>query len=152
MRIAYHGAAEAKARVGQSLASIVLPRLPPWPSIAPDIDSELSEAENRESDTDSTTTSTCTSGDREVKSLMSVLRCPPLSVISRKRKLRANHPPTGKKRTCSRPCRGPSDPKSITPVQRVKEHPGESLSDELFVTCVVSWCFTVIISVYVRLL
>ena len=29
-------------------------------SVAPDIDSELSEAENRESDTDSTTTSTCT--------------------------------------------------------------------------------------------
>ena len=38
-------------------------------SVAPDIDSELSEAENRESDTDSTTTSTCTSGDRRVKSL-----------------------------------------------------------------------------------
>ena len=63
-----------------------------------------------------------------MKSLMSVLRCPPLSVISRKRKLRANHPPTGKKRSCSRPCRGLSDPKSITPVQRLKEHPGESLS------------------------
>ena len=94
------GLQRRKARVGQSLASTVLPRLPPCmadsSSVAPDIDSELSEAENRESDTDSTTTSTCTSGDRGVKSLMSVLRCPPLSVISRKRKLRANHPPTGK--------------------------------------------------------
>ena len=94
-------------------------------SVAPDIDSELNEAENRESDTDSTITSTCTLGDRGVKSLMSVLRCPPLSVMTRKRKLRANHPPTGKKRSCSRPCRGLSDPKSITPAQRVKEHPGE---------------------------
>ena len=38
--------------------STVLPRLPPCmadsSSVAPDIDSELSEAENRESDTDST--------------------------------------------------------------------------------------------------
>ena len=61
------GLQRRKARVGQSLASTVLPRLPPCmadsSSVAPDIDSELSEAENRESNTDSTTTSTCTSGD-----------------------------------------------------------------------------------------
>ena len=118
-------------------------------SVAPDIDSELNEAENRESDTDSTTTSTCTSGDRGVKSLMSVLRCPPLSVISRKRKLRANHPLTGKKRSCSRPCRGLSDPKSIIPPHRMKEHSGESLSlsnGKLFCgACCEMLCFTVYI-------
>ena len=60
----------------------------------------------------------------EVKSLLSVLRCPKAAEISRKRKVRAN-PPRGKKRSCSRSL---CDPKSITPVQRVKEHPSEALS------------------------
>ena len=44
--------------------------------VAPDNDSELSEAENRDSDTDSTTTSMCILVDGGVKSLLSVLRCP----------------------------------------------------------------------------
>ena len=47
------GLQRRKARVGQSLASTVLPRLPQCmadsSSVAPDIDSELSEAEIRES-------------------------------------------------------------------------------------------------------
>ncbi len=65
------------------------------------------------------------SGDPgKVKSLKSVLRCPQLSALSRKRKVRTN-PPTGRKRSCSR---GISHPKSVTPAQRVKEHPGEDLS------------------------
>ena len=47
--------------------------------VAPDNDNELSEDENRDSDTDSNTTSMCISVDGGVKSLLSVLRCPPLS-------------------------------------------------------------------------
>ena len=61
------------------------------------------------------------SGSSEVRSLVSVLRCPKSAEISRKR---AN-PPTGKKRSCSRSL---CDPKSITPAQRVKKHPSEALS------------------------
>ena len=41
--------------------------------------------------------------------------------IARKRKVRTNPPPSkGKGRSCSR---GHCDPKSVTPAQRVKEHP-----------------------------
>ena len=48
--------------------------------VAPDNDNELSEDENRDSDMDSTITSMCISVDGGVKSLLSVLRCPPLSL------------------------------------------------------------------------
>ena len=66
-------------------------------SVAPDIDSELSEAEIRESQTRIVLLLVRVLREIEGEvAIMSVLRCPPLSVISRKRKLRANHPPTGK--------------------------------------------------------
>ena len=61
-------------------------------------------------------------GVNEIKLLMSVLRCPQVSSISRKGKQRTD-PPTGKRSGCRR---GFSDPTSVTPAQHVKEHPGEA--------------------------
>ena len=54
-------------------------------------------------------------------SLLSVLKAPDLSELSRKRKVMTN-PPTGKKRAHSS-CQ--SNPKGIKPQQRVKEYPAE---------------------------
>lgn len=67
-------------------------------------------------------------------SILDRLRAPKRADISRKRKLRTNLPPVGKRRstTCSL-----SDPKSTTPLQCVKEFPDESLttsSGKLFCT------------------
>ena len=60
------------------------------------------------------------SGNSSV-SLLSVLKAPNMSELSRKRKVMKN-PPTGKRRARSS-C--PSNPKGIKPQQRVKEYPTE---------------------------
>ena len=60
------------------------------------------------------------SGNSSV-SLLSVLKAPNMSELSRKRKVTKN-PPTGKRRARSS-C--PSNPKGIKPQQRVKEYPTE---------------------------
>ena len=79
---------------------------------------DRSDAENSSEESDSDTTEAA-----RARSLMTVLRCAQPAAISRKRKVR-NNPPTGEKRSCRRSL---SDPKSVTPSQRVKEHPGETL-------------------------
>ena len=60
-------------------------------------------------------------------SLLSVLRCPKPSELSRKRKTQKNPPPPLGKCRATRG-HGTFDPKSVSPVQRVQEYPGESLS------------------------
>ena len=57
-------------------------------------------------------------GNSEVVSLMDRLRAPTKSDLTRKRKI-ATNPPKGK-----RTCRGgaTTDPKGVTPAQRLKEH------------------------------
>ena len=68
----------------------------------------------------SSSSSTISDSSTTAKSLMDSLRTPTASELSRKRKIDCNKPPKGKKRsrgTCS------SDPKFITPEQRVKQHP-----------------------------
>ena len=70
----------------------------------------------------SSSSSTISDSSTTAKSLMDSLRTPTASELSRKRKIDCNKPPKGKKRsrgTCS------SDPKFITPEQRVKQHPKE---------------------------
>ena len=63
-----------------------------------------------------------------VNSLLSRLHRPTSSELSRKRKVDQNPPPKGKKRS-----RGASasDPKSVTPSQRVKQYTGEAASQAL---------------------
>lgn len=63
--------------------------------------------------------------DRSVVSLMDRLRTPMPADIARSRKVMKNDPPKGKRR-----CKGrhASDPKGVTPSQRVREFPKESLS------------------------
>ena len=60
----------------------------------------------------------------EVVSLLDRLKSPTPADISRKRKIKKNAPPKGKRR-----CRGSllSDPKGVTPFQRVREFSEESL-------------------------
>ncbi len=58
-------------------------------------------------------------------SLFDRLKAPTPSHLSRKRKVRSNPPPTGKRRNFAR---GHNDPKSVTPLQRIKEFPGEELA------------------------
>ena len=73
----------------------------------------------------SSSSSTISDSSTTAKSLMDSLRTPTASELSRKRKIDCNKPPKGKKRsrgTCS------SDPKFITPEQRVKQHPKECFS------------------------
>ena len=63
-------------------------------------------------------------------SLLSTLHCPTASELARKRKV--NKPPTGQKRSKGRTV---GDPKSVSPNQRVREYPNESLkvsSNSLF--------------------
>ena len=59
--------------------------------------------------------------------LLSKLRCPRTSELTRKRKVVRNYPP-GKRRSSTSSVRGASDPKSVTPSQRVTEFPNENLS------------------------
>ena len=73
----------------------------------------------------SSSSSTISDSSTTAKSLMDSLRTPTASELSRKWKIDCNKPPKGKKRsrgTCS------SDPKFITPEQRVKQHPKECFS------------------------
>ena len=60
-----------------------------------------------------------------VVSLLDRLKAPTPSDLARKRKIACNPPPKGKKRSCGR---GANNPKSVTPIQRVKEHPDECLT------------------------
>ena len=57
-------------------------------------------------------------------SLLEKLQCPKPSKLARKRKVQQNSSPKGKRRACGH---GTFDPKSVTPAQRVKEFPEESL-------------------------
>ena len=58
------------------------------------------------------------SGQDSTRSLVEALKSPTPASIGRKRAVRTNYPPTGKKR-----CQGAtaSDPKKITPAQRACE-------------------------------
>jgi hypothetical protein len=53
-----------------------------------------------------------------------ILKCPKNSEIARKRKVLLNPPPKGKRRSRGH---GTFDPKSVTPMQRVKEFSDENL-------------------------
>ena len=70
-------------------------------------------------------TSTSTSTSSSTVSLLDRLRSPLPSELSRKRKVHTNPPPKGKRRSASR---GYCDPKSVSPLQRVREFPGEELT------------------------
>ena len=59
-------------------------------------------------------------------SLLDKLRSPRQSELARKRKVRCNHPPAGKRHRVSSKV-GAFDPKSVTPSHRVREFPGENL-------------------------
>ena len=60
-------------------------------------------------------------------SLLDRLRSPRESELARKRKVRCNHPPAGKRQRVSSKV-SPFDPKSVTPSRRVKEFPGTNLT------------------------
>ena len=66
-------------------------------------------------------------GPRAVGSLLDKLKSPTPSVLARKRAVSVNPPPKGK-RTCRGSPASPSEPKSVSPIQRVKENPDQSLS------------------------
>ena len=87
-----------------------------------DIDAGLSES--GESSLSTATLSSRNDTSSSVSSLMSVLKAPKLSNLSRKRAVLRN-PPRGKRR-----CRGSSvhDPTNIKPMQRVNEYPNEALT------------------------
>ncbi len=79
-----------------------------------DISANVNESmESGESSTDS------------ARSMLDVLKAPTPADIARKRQIKHNPPPRGKRR-----CQGSStsDPKGVTPSQRVKEFPKEPLS------------------------
>ena len=67
----------------------------------------------------------CEDREKKVASLLDRLKCPTPADIARSRKIRKNQPPRGK-----RTCRGAlgSDPKGVSPNQRVKEFPTEPLT------------------------
>ena len=82
---------------------------------------QLSSGSENEEDAD-----TSNSQSQVVVSLLDRLRAPTLSDPSRKRKVQSN-PPVGKKRS-KKGGNSVFAPKSITPYDRVKEHPGECLT------------------------
>ena len=93
--------------------------------VSAEIDSEESSFDNDEQETteerDTTTTSEASSST--VVSLLERLRVPKKSELTRKRKIFANpsrEPGMRKKRPCCS-----SNPKSVTPAQRVREFPNE---------------------------
>ena len=111
------------AMMASTRATVVDDSTPSTSSVAVETENtetldDRSDAENSSEESDSDTTEAA-----RARSLMTVLRCAQPAAISRKRKVR-NNPPTGKKRSCRRSL---SDSKSVTPSQRVKEHPGETL-------------------------
>ena len=65
-----------------------------------------------------------TSSSSSGPSLLDKLRAPRLSTLTRIRKIHCNTPPLGKKKSRGRSA---SDPKSVTPAQRVKEFDGEHI-------------------------
>ena len=73
---------------------------------------------------DSTSSSESEDGDREVTSILDMLKVPKVSVQNRKQKVLSN-PGRGKRR-CSSSSTS-SEPKRVTPQQRIKEFPGEQL-------------------------
>ena len=95
-------------------------------------DVTLGDDTHRSEDTDSwaapeksSSSSKSSDASTKARSLMECLHRPTASELSRKRKIDCNQPPKGKKRSrglCS------SDPKSITPQHRVKQHPKECFS------------------------
>ena len=87
--------------------------------------------------TDASTSSVCLEGSAEssssdyeegstAASLLDVLRAPKTSELNRKRKVLSNRGTRGRRRKTSSSTS--SEPKSITPQQRVKEYPGEYLT------------------------
>lgn len=100
-----------------------------WPATPKSTTSEASTVTSGSismpSTTDSTSASSSSAVSSGVNSLLSRLHRPTSSELSRKRKVDRNPPPKGKK-----PSRGASasDPKSVTPSQRVKQYTGENLT------------------------
>jgi len=80
--------------------------------------SSLSSSETGTEATEHESTSSCVS-------LLDRLRSPKLSEFACKRKVDHNPPPKGERRSHGRATIGP---KSVTPSQRVSEHPGEFLT------------------------
>ena len=72
----------------------------------------------------SSTQSTVPTSSSESENILSRLRSPKDSEISRKRKIQLNPPPKGKRRSRGH---GTFDPKSVTPLQRVKDFPEQNL-------------------------
>ena len=61
----------------------------------------------------------------QLRSILDVLKSPPASTLARKRAVRSNPPPVGAKK--SRGVALKSDPKSVSPSDRVKDFPNECL-------------------------
>ena len=73
----------------------------------------------------STSSADSASAPTPAVSLLDRLKAPARSELSRKRAVQTNPPPKGKRRSSSR---GNSDPKSVSPQQRLSEFPDEELS------------------------
>ena len=73
-----------------------------------------------------TSTST-SSSESECSSLLARLRSPTVSDLCRKRKIDANPPPSGKKRSSGQALTAGYVPKYISPTQRAREFPDEQL-------------------------
>ena len=88
------------------------------------IDIDIGLSESGESSLSTATLSSRNDTSSSVSSLMSVLKAPKLSNLSRKQAVLRN-PPCGKRR-----CQGSSvhDPTNIKPMQRVNEYPNEALT------------------------
>ena len=86
--------------------------------------SELSSFSDSYSAAGCSNSSSC-SESRPVVSLLERLHVPTVSELSRKRKIHANPPPVGKKRSTQTVRK--FDPQSVRPLQRANEFPGEQL-------------------------
>ena len=92
-----------------------------------DSGSEQTSSCRRSLDTESTTDSTSTSSSSAAVSFLDSLRCPKSAEIGRKRKVRCNKlPPSGIRGKGK--VHSASDPKSVAPLQRVREFPDELLT------------------------
>ena len=87
--------------------------------------SELMEPVGNQVNSESNSASNDSTVMSHVVSLLDRLKAPTPSDLTRKRKIACNPPPKGKKRSCGR---GENNPKSVTPIQRVKENPDECLT------------------------
>ena len=61
----------------------------------------------------------------QVRSILDVLKCPQASTLGRKQAFRSNPPPVGAKKSKGIPLK--SDPKSVSPSDRIKDFPDECL-------------------------